>query len=349
MARLHGKRWLASATDPSGTRLRPTFPTQSEAERWEEEARRAIAEGRPIPTPATGKADGRQGSRNLDTLGALFDHVKRTKWAGMRSASDAIRNGQHVVDYFGTKKAVAEITSAEIDLMMEDFAGRGMAAATVNRKVASLSKMLSVAQRVGVIKDLPQIDWNPEVQTKFRYLDDTEERVLTAFWVGQNNPAQADLCTLLLDTGARCFSEMIPVKWDHFTKDFASVTFWDTKTSKPRSVPVTKRCREVLRKRHQTGAGAAGPFYSAGRGLPAINKNTMRHQWDTMRAVTGLRDVTPHTLRHTCCTRLVLGGVDIKRVMTWMGHSAITTTMRYMQIRPSALEDVLHVLEREGV
>lgn len=28
-----------------------------------------------------------------------------------------------------------------------------------------------------------------------------------------------------------------------------------------------------------------------------------------------------------------------------LGHSAITTTLRYMQIRPSALEDVLHVLE----
>jgi len=101
MARLHGKRWLASATDPLGTRLRPSFPTQAEAERWEEEARRAIAEGRPIPAPETGKAEGRQGARNLDTLGALFDHVKRTKWAGMRSASDAIRNGRHVVERVG--------------------------------------------------------------------------------------------------------------------------------------------------------------------------------------------------------------------------------------------------------
>ncbi|QNR64906.1 tyrosine-type recombinase/integrase [Rhodobacter capsulatus] len=45
---------------------------------------------------------------------------------------------------------------------------------------------------------------------------------------------------------------------------------------------------------------------------------------------------------------MVLGGVDIKRVMTWMGHSTISTTMRYMQIRPTALEDVLHVLEAKA-
>ncbi|WLR94079.1 tyrosine-type recombinase/integrase [Shinella zoogloeoides] len=56
-------------------------------------------------------------------------------------------------------------------------------------------------------------------------------------------------------------------------------------------------------------------------------------------------DVTPHTLRHTCCTRLVLGGVDVKRVMEWMGHTAIVTTMRYMQIKPTSLEEIVHVLE----
>lgn len=53
----------------------------------------------------------------------------------------------------------------------------------------------------------------------------------------------------------------------------------------------------------------------------------------------------PPDLRHTCCTRLVLGGVDIKRVMEWMGHNNVSTTMRYMQIRPTSLEEVLHVLE----
>lgn len=75
----------------------------------------------------------------------------------------------------------------------------------------------------------------------------------------------------------------------------------------------------------------------------------MAVRWDAMQEALGLEDVTPHTLRHTCCTRLVLGGVDVKRVMEWMGHSTILTTMRYMQIRPDALADVLHVLEgRQG-
>lgn len=42
------------------------------------------------------------------------------------------------------------------------------------------------------------------------------------------------------------------------------------------------------------------------------------------------------------CTQL---SPSICLLLFGLGHSAITTTMRYMQIRPSALEDVLHVLE----
>ena len=85
---------------------------------------------------------------------------------------------------------------------------------------------------------------------------------------------------------------------------------------------------------------APGPF-------AGMQHNNMRSKWDTMREALHLPDVTPHTLRHTCCTRLVLGGVDVKRVMEWMGHTAIVTTMRYMQIKPTSLEEIVHVLETE--
>lgn len=50
-------------------------------------------------------------------------------------------------------------------------------------------------------------------------------------------------------------------------------------------------------------------------------------------------------MRHTCCTHLINGGVHIKRVMEWMGHSTMSTTMRYMQIRPDSLDEVVAVLE----
>lgn len=351
MARKHGRRWLADVRTEEGKRLRPSFPTEAEAEAWEAAARDAVAKGKPIPDPAIGKGKGRSGPRTLHTLGALFEHVCRTEWNHLRSAKTATINGRDVVNYFGAKREVETIGAQEIAEMMAHFADRGLAPATVNRKATALSRMLHVAVDVGVIDRMPKLKWRQEIKTRFRYLDELEEKVLLAYWKAQNEPDMHDLCVLLIDTGARCFSEMIPVRWDDFGKNYDTVTFWNTKSNQPRTVPLTARCRAILRERKAMPHLTRGPFSGLNHGgsvATTVNKNTMRSKWDDMRTATGMDDVTPHTLRHTCCTRLVLGGVDIKRVMSWMGHSAMATTMRYMQMRPSALEDVLHVLEGKG-
>lgn len=337
MARLRGRKWQANVLLDDGTRLRPTFKTETEAREWEETAKLAVRMGRQLP-PLNMVRKG--ANRDLSTLGPLYDLVCRTEWADARAGEALKRNGRHVVEYFGRNKPVAEITSAEAAEMRAHFAEEGLSPATVNRKTAALSKMLTVAKDNGIIDTAPRLRWNKVEQTRFRFLDEGEERALLAYWSLSGLPDLHDLSVLLIDTGARCFSEMIPVRWEHFGPDFRSVTFWNTKTFKPRTVPLTKRCRDILRIRKAANVKAPGPF-------AGMQHNNMRSKWDTMREALHLPDVTPHTLRHTCCTRLVLGGVDVKRVMEWMGHTAIVTTMRYMQIKPTSLEEIVHVLETE--
>jgi integrase len=344
MARKHGRRWLADVRTETGERLRPSFPTQHEAEDWEDKARSAIAAGRPLPDQKVPKGGAKSASK-LGTIGGLFEFVKATEWDHLRSAETAIKNGQDVVNYFGHKRGTDTIGAQDVAEMKTHFTSIGLAASTANRKAAALSKMLRVATDAGVIDKTPRFRWFPEEQTRFRVLDEVEEVVMLDYWRGTDHPLMADLCVLLIDTGARCFSEMVPVPWDAFAANFASVTFWQTKTNKPRTVPLTERCRTLLRARQKAAPGTKGPFYSS-RGK-SLSKNTMRHQWDAMRVATGLLDVTPHTLRHTCCTRLFMGGVDVPRVKTWMGHTSVATTMRYSLVRQTDLEAILHVMERK--
>jgi len=268
----------------------------------------------------------------------VFDHVWRTEWSTLKSSKTARINAMTVVQHYGRNKRLAEITAADIADLKIDLAESGMSSATVNRKVAALSKMLKVAHEAGAIPAMPAIKWNREEKTKYRYLDETEERVLLAYWRGHGYEDMRDLTVLLIDTGARCWSEMRPVRWDAFGPNFSTVTFWHTKTSKPRTVPLTKRSREIIQVRRKMMPDTLGPF-------SGLHRNTMVERWREMRGALQMEDVNPHTMRHTCCTRLVLGGVDVKRVMEWMGHSSITTTMRYMQLKPTSLEEVLHVLE----
>ena len=333
MARLRGKRWQADVRLPDGVRMRPTFATRTEAEAWEASARLSIEQGKTVqpakkPTVSAGLAQ----------LGNVFDHVWRTEWSSMKAAKTMKINATTVVEYFGRNKRLDQIGSADVAEFKSKMAERGLAPTTVNRKVAALSKLLSVAREAGAIEKKPLINWNHEEKTRFRYLDRQEERAMLAYWKAQGDEDMHDLATLLIDTGARCWGEMCPARWDAFGPQFATVTFWQTKAGRPRTVPLTARCRTILLRRKKLKPNALGPF-------TGVNRSTMTDRWKTMREVLKMPDVTPHTLRHTCCTRLVLGGVDVKRVMEWMGHSTIVTTMRYMQIKPSALEDVLHLLE----
>lgn len=338
MARQRGKLWQADVRLPDGKRLRPTFKTRAAAEAWESSAKLAVEEGKPLPPHAT--VSRRSSERDLATLGPLYDFVKRTEWNPQRSGVTLARNGQWVVDHFGRNKPVAEITSADLANMKVSATEQGLAPSTANRMLAAASKLLRVAMENGVIEAKPKARWNKVEKTKFRFVDDVEERAILAYWNAVNLPDLHDLTVLLIDTGARCFSEMMPVRWDAFGPNFSTVSFWHTKTNRPRTVPLTKRARDIIAARHKVRGDKFGPF-------AAINKHAMRTRWDAMRETLQLPDVTPHVMRHTCCTRLVLGGVDVKRVMEWMGHDAIVTTMRYMQIKPNSLEEIVHVLERK--
>src|SRR5213595_2280329 len=73
------------------------------------------------------------------------------------------------------------------------------------------------------------------------------------------------------------------------------------------------------------------------RGTPAEGSSQAQYRaiWNEAKAEVGLgadEQVVPHILRHTCASRLVQGGIDIRRVQMWLGHQTLSMTMRYAHL-----------------
>lgn len=211
-----------------------------------------------------------------------------------------------------------------LDFLIGRLRENGNSNATINRKLAALRKLLRKANKMGDIHSLPEFRRQKERAGRIRFLDEAEEALLFSR-IRERSEDCWRLSVFLVDTGARL--------------DGNRATFWVTKSGRSRSVPLTRRAAAAVAHRAN---GSKGPFcHIAGYRYRAV--------WNDAKAEVGLssdKDLVPHVLRHTCASRLVKGGIDIRRVQMWLGHQTLTMTMRYAHLATFDLDTCVAVLER---
>jgi integrase len=256
----------------------------------------------------------------------------------------------------GADTALRALTAPVIADYKDRRLAEKLAPATVNRYLASIKAILNRAKEEwGTLAVVPTIKLIPLDNMRHRWLTEDEEKKL----LPACPPHLRDLVVFLIDTGAR-LREATRLSWadvDLERTPRAAVRFLDTKSGKPRGIPLTSRLEALLKHlkaecpegerrvflyRPVGRGGIARDDTKLGRAVPYDNPFGA---WDTTRTRVGLADVNLHDLRHTFASRLVMRGVPLLTVSKLLGHSNITMTMRYAHLAPDAYDAAIDLLE----
>lgn len=236
-------------------------------------------------------------------------------------------------------------------------------ASTINRRLAALSAYMAWAKQAGLIehdptqgiRNIAKVDGGP------KYLDKKQQYALQRAvekdvqlsrlrypkrWVARQR--DASLVTVLLNTGLR-LQEALDLR-------LSDVQIGDRKGQlivrrgkgrKQRTIPLNAEARKALQEWMAVRPQCSGDFLwvaveSDTEG--ALSSRSVQRVILRLGQDAGLKNLTPHMLRHSFAKNLVDSGVGLEKVAALLGHSNLNTTRIYVTPNQNDLEKAVECL-----
>ncbi|MGA2184762.1 MAG: site-specific integrase [Bryobacteraceae bacterium] len=224
--------------------------------------------------------------------------------------------------------------------------GRPLSPASVNRELATLRRLLRMAQEWKVLDRVPRIRLLRGERNREFVLN---HRLEPAYLEAAPQPLR-DVAVLILETGVRP-GEAVGLQWPdvrlqqavHAKHGYIVIRGGKSRNAK-RNLRLTARAAEMLRARK---AGSKSAWVFPGETTDsAILGTSLDHQHDVVRTALILpKDFVLHSLRHTMLTRLGEAGADAFSIMKIAGHSSVTVSQRYVHPTPEGMDRAFERLE----
>jgi integrase len=272
----------------------------------------------------------------------------------------------HVSPRLG-ERTLASLRTEDIDRLVADLEADGKAPGTVRNIVTPLRKMLGDAVRQGKLvanpaarADLPPAQDFIGKEIPREHTDAIREALGA---LAPPDPLRNDqdpffVCffDVALGTGLR-LGELRALRWRDVDRDSRLIrverAFSRRELRRPktdagvRSVPLFASVDDALRRlaARAVERGLYAPdelVFATIRGTPLHESNVNRRVWQPALAHAGLRECGYrfHDVRHTCVSRLVAAGADVKLVQAVAGHaSPLITLKRYSHLLDSRITE----------
>ncbi len=124
-----------------------------------------------------------------------------------------------------------------------------------------------------------------------------------------------------------------------------SVIVREGKGTKRREIPLSARARKSILDYLRARPEVESDCLFLGQRNEAVQSKTVQRAVARFTEKMELKDVTPHTLRHTFAKSLIDSGVSLEKVATLLGHSNLNTTRIYTTPGLQDLEEAINELE----
>lgn len=229
-----------------------------------------------------------------------------------------------------------EIKQEDVATWLAQKRDSGLSHSTVEKIRITLNRSFELAKRwrvpgaeINPVHGIPRPRYN---NNRERFLTAAEARRLIDAAGRSANPQLKPIVQLLLLTGARK-TELLTAKWEHVDLVRKAWLIPDSKTGKPRYVPLSKAAVAVI------------------EGLVRIPKcpwllpnpetrmhySDIKRAWDTARSEAGLGKLRIHDLRHSAASFMINAGTDLYAVGRILGHADHQSTMRYSHLADATL------------
>ena len=217
-----------------------------------------------------------------------------------------------------------EITPLHIEGYKAARLKQGLAKSTVNRCLAILRKMFTLAVEWGYVQQsaVPKMRFFPEKDNwKERILTPEEEKRLFA----SSSLSLRSVMTVALHTGMR-LGEILGLTWPQVDLKARYIRVERTKSGKTRFIEVNTPLLQELTRLKSLDGTSPYVFPNPSTRKPLTTVRTAFVAACRRASIAGLRF---HDLRHTFASRLNMLGADPVTIMELLGHSSLKMTERY--------------------
>lgn len=259
--------------------------------------------------------------------------IKQTAWNSLSTESQAAYNFDFKLFFKFIKKSAKDITANDILKYIEYLRENNYKNATINRKIASLSKLFKVMKVAGEIKESPvdvlkqfkniSFKTNKEIKISLT-IDNIKKAIKDA---GSRHEKTIIFVRLLAMSGLR-ISEMIQIKNEDIEKydDKNYIVRIIGKGNKERFIYIDNKFLSDIKK---VFPDCESEYLLYNKRFNPFDRRNLWAEIKNFFFVTIGKRVHPHLLRHVYATHKIhIEKQDIKAVSLYLGHSTPAITMQ---------------------